>query len=65
MARISVLGAGRMGAALVTAFAKAGHTVTVWNRTSSNAKPLEATGARIALSLLEVMGADLVVDIVS
>jgi 3-hydroxyisobutyrate dehydrogenase-like beta-hydroxyacid dehydrogenase len=50
-----------MGAALVTAFAKAGHTVTVWNRTASRAKPLEAAGARVASSLLDAMDADLVV----
>ncbi len=41
MARISVLGAGRMGAALVGAFAKSGHSVTVWKRTARRAK-LEA-----------------------
>ncbi|AKU97888.1 dehydrogenase, putative [Labilithrix luteola] len=65
MARISILGAGRMGAALVTAFAKGGHAVTVWNRTASRAKPLEAVGARVALSLLDAIDADLVIDIVS
>lgn len=66
MARISVLGAGRMGAALVTAFTRAGHAVTVWNRTRARATPLEAAGARVAPSLLEaVEAADLVVDVVS
>jgi 3-hydroxyisobutyrate dehydrogenase-like beta-hydroxyacid dehydrogenase len=65
MARISVLGAGRMGAALVTAFAKAGHAVTVWNRTASRTAPLEAAGARVARSLLDALDADLIVDIVS
>lgn len=65
MARISVLGAGRMGAALATAFAKAGHTVTVWNRTAAKAKRLEGAGVHVAPSLLHAMEADLVVDIVS
>ena len=54
-----------MGAALVTAFAKAGHTVTVWHRTASRARLLEAAGARVAFSLLDAMNADLIVDIVS
>lgn len=66
MAQVSVLGAGRMGAALVTAFIKAGHSVTVWNRTASKCKPLEALGAKSATSVVEaVTGRDLVVDVVS
>jgi 3-hydroxyisobutyrate dehydrogenase-like beta-hydroxyacid dehydrogenase len=66
MARISVLGAGRMGAALVTAFAKAGHTVSVWNRTAAKAQPLAAAGARVARTPLDATtDADLIVDIVS
>jgi 3-hydroxyisobutyrate dehydrogenase-like beta-hydroxyacid dehydrogenase len=65
MATISVLGAGRMGAALVRAFARAGHSVTVWNRTPGKAKALEADGARVAPTLLDALDAALIVDIVS
>jgi 3-hydroxyisobutyrate dehydrogenase-like beta-hydroxyacid dehydrogenase len=65
MATISVLGAGRMGAALVTAFVKAGHDVTVWNRTAAKADALRARGARVAASLAEAAHADVVVGIVS
>lgn len=66
MAKISVLGAGRMGSALVRAFAAAGHSVTVWNRTAAKCKPLEAIGARIATSLVDAVTArDLVIDVVT
>ncbi len=65
MTTISVLGAGRMGAALVRAFARAGHSVAVWNRTAGKAKALEADGARAAPALLDALNAELIVDIVS
>lgn len=66
MAAICVLGAGRMGAAIITAFAKAGHDVTVWNRTASKAAALAAVGARAATDVAQaVAGADLVVSVVS
>jgi len=48
---IAVLGTGRMGSTLALAFLGHGHTVTVWNRTTARAKPLEAKGARVATSL--------------
>ncbi len=46
--KISVLGAGRMGSALVQAFLAQGHEVVVWNRTASRCAPLVALGARAA-----------------
>ncbi|MES9606433.1 NAD(P)-binding domain-containing protein [Actinomadura sp. NPDC000929] len=45
---VTVLGLGLMGQALAGAFLKAGHPVTVWNRTASKADPLVAAGARPA-----------------
>ncbi|NUP12072.1 MAG: NAD(P)-dependent oxidoreductase [Polyangiaceae bacterium] len=65
MATISVLGAGLMGAALVRAFARGGHAISVWNRTPHKAKALEAEGVRMAPTLLDATDADLIVDIVS
>jgi 3-hydroxyisobutyrate dehydrogenase-like beta-hydroxyacid dehydrogenase len=65
MATISVLGAGRMGAALVTAWIEGGHDVTVWNRTAAKVAPLRARGARSAASLDEAARADVVVGVVS
>jgi 3-hydroxyisobutyrate dehydrogenase-like beta-hydroxyacid dehydrogenase len=64
MARITIIGAGRMGSALARAFAKAEHEVTVWNRTPSKSAAL--AGARIsnASSLAQaVKDRDLVISV--
>jgi 3-hydroxyisobutyrate dehydrogenase-like beta-hydroxyacid dehydrogenase len=55
--RIAVLGTGRMGSALASAFLAQGHPVTVWNRTAARAQPLEAKGARVAASVEEAVAA--------
>ncbi|WP_454042109.1 NAD(P)-dependent oxidoreductase [Cellulosimicrobium sp. Marseille-Q8652] len=47
---VSVVGLGLMGRSLARAFLRAGHPVTVWNRTSSKAAQLVAEGARLAPS---------------
>ncbi|WP_026123258.1 NAD(P)-dependent oxidoreductase [Nocardiopsis chromatogenes] len=44
-APVTVIGLGDMGTALARAFLKAGHTVTVWNRSAAKAGPLVAEGA--------------------
>ncbi|MFE5855421.1 NAD(P)-dependent oxidoreductase [Streptomyces sp. NPDC056500] len=44
-ASVSVLGLGMMGTALAAAFLRAGHRVTVWNRTAAKSGPLVAQGA--------------------
>jgi 3-hydroxyisobutyrate dehydrogenase-like beta-hydroxyacid dehydrogenase len=45
---VTVIGLGLMGRALARAFLKAGHSTTVWNRTTSKADQLVAEGARLA-----------------
>ncbi|MER6349768.1 NAD(P)-dependent oxidoreductase [Streptomyces sp. NPDC001595] len=45
---VTVIGLGLMGQALASAFLKAGHPTTVWNRTVSKADQLVAQGARLA-----------------
>ena len=45
---IGWIGAGRMGAQLVTRLLDAGYDVTVYNRTASKAPPLADRGAGIA-----------------
>lgn len=42
---ITVIGLGPMGQAMVRGFRKAGHEVTVWNRTASRAEGLDASVA--------------------
>lgn len=48
---VTTLGLGRMGSALAGAMARAGHTVTVWNRTASRAMPLRDRGVVVADSV--------------
>ncbi|HEV2504279.1 MAG TPA: NAD(P)-binding domain-containing protein [Mesorhizobium sp.] len=58
---ITVLGTGRMGAALVHALLKAGHRTTVWNRTLEKTVPLAAAGAAVATSVREAVQASEVI----
>jgi 3-hydroxyisobutyrate dehydrogenase-like beta-hydroxyacid dehydrogenase len=48
MARIAFLGLGQMGAPMAARLPKAGHELTVWNRTPEKADPLVEKGARPA-----------------
>ena len=65
-ARISVLGAGRMGSALAGAFLEREYPTDVWNRTRSKAEPLAARGARVAATVRDaVEAAEIVVVNVS
>ncbi len=58
----AVLGTGIMGAAMARNLLRAGHRVTVWNRTAARAEPLAADGARVAADPADaVEGADAVV----
>lgn len=45
---IGFIGLGNMGAAIAASLLRAGHTLTVWNRTQAKAAPLAAAGARVA-----------------
>ena len=60
--RVAFLGLGRMGAVMAAHVARAGHELTVWNRTPGKAADLVALGAREAKTVPEaVKGADVVV----
>ena len=50
MSDISVIGLGKMGAALASTLLRSGRTVTVWNRTTEKAAPLVDAGATLASS---------------
>ncbi len=59
--RIGFLGLGTMGAPMANNLRRAGHVVTVWNRTAARAEPLVKKGARPAASAAEcAAGQDLV-----
>ena len=54
---VTVIGLGPMGAKMAETFLKAGHPVTVWNRTASKADPIVAQGATPAATPAEALGA--------
>jgi len=62
MATVALLGLGRMGVPLATHLVRAGHQLTVWNRTPGKAAPLLELGATEARSVADaVSGAEVVV----
>jgi len=48
--KIAVLGLGNMGAPIARQMIRAGHEVTVWNRTPAKAEPLRSEGAKVSES---------------
>ena len=48
MGRVAVLGMGIMGGPMARNLLRAGHEVTVWNRTVQKTEALEEEGARVA-----------------
>ena len=56
-ASVSVIGLGNIGSALANALLRAGHRVTVWNRTSSKADTLLSQGAVLADSAISCLTA--------
>jgi 3-hydroxyisobutyrate dehydrogenase-like beta-hydroxyacid dehydrogenase len=63
---VGFIGLGIMGQPMALNLLKAGHKLTVFNRTRSKAEPLERAGARVAASPAEVArDADIVMSIVS
>ncbi|HZT47731.1 MAG TPA: NAD(P)-dependent oxidoreductase [Hyphomicrobiaceae bacterium] len=63
--RIGWIGAGRMGTPMAERLIRAGHDVTVWNRTAAKAEPLAKLGARIAKSAADLAASDVVFSIIS
>lgn len=63
--RIGWIGLGRMGEAMAKRLIKAGHDVSVWNRTASKAQPLAEAGATIVASKQDLSTCDAVFTMVS
>jgi 3-hydroxyisobutyrate dehydrogenase len=63
--RIGWIGMGRMGYPMAERLLKAGHDVTIWNRTRAKAEPLAKIGAKVADNLMELKDLDVVFSIVS
>jgi 3-hydroxyisobutyrate dehydrogenase-like beta-hydroxyacid dehydrogenase len=58
---VSIVGSGRMGAALARAYLGEHHPTSVWNRTRARAEPLQRSGALVAERVEEVIEAATVV----
>ena len=63
--RIGWIGLGRMGEAMAKRLVKAGHDVSVWNRTTSKAAPLAEAGATIVATKQDLATCDAVFTMVS
>lgn len=72
--RVTVLGTGAMGAGVAGSLIRAGHDVTVWNRSAERAQPLGDSGATVAddpaaavrtadVVLLTLFDTDAVIDV--
>ncbi len=55
--RVTVVGLGLMGTAIARSLARAGHEVTVWNRTPARAAALTDAGVTAASTLAEALAA--------
>lgn len=53
--KISVLGLGAMGTALARCLIRAGHDVTVWNRTATKSAAIAEDGAKVAASAADAV----------
>jgi 3-hydroxyisobutyrate dehydrogenase-like beta-hydroxyacid dehydrogenase len=62
---IGFIGLGKMGYGMAANLISAGHTVTVYNRTSANAEALAREGARPAHSVAEACGGQVVITMLA
>jgi 3-hydroxyisobutyrate dehydrogenase-like beta-hydroxyacid dehydrogenase len=62
---IGFIGLGRMGHGMAANLVKAGHTVTVYNRTAAKADELVRQGARLAGSVAEACGGEVVITMLA
>ncbi len=63
--KIGWIGIGRMGTPMAERLLKAGHDVSIWNRTRAKAEPLAAKGGKIVDKLVRLAACDVVFSIVS
>jgi 3-hydroxyisobutyrate dehydrogenase len=63
--KIGWIGMGRMGYPMAERLLKAGHDVTIWNRTRSKAEPLTKLGGKVTDHLHELKSVDILFSIVA
>ena len=63
--RIGFIGLGQMGSGMARSLIKAGHQVTVWNRSRAKSEPLAKDGAKVAGELRDFAGAEAVITMLA
>jgi 3-hydroxyisobutyrate dehydrogenase len=63
--KIGWIGIGRMGFPMAERLLKAGHDLSLWNRTRAKAEPLAAKGGKVVDRLTDLAGVDVLFSIVS
>src|SRR5580698_7052648 len=63
--KIGWIGMGRMGYPMAERLIKAGHDVTIWNRTRAKAEPLAKIGGKVVDHLHELKSVDVLFSIVA
>jgi 3-hydroxyisobutyrate dehydrogenase len=63
--KIGWIGMGRMGFPMAERLLKAGHDVTIWNRTRAKAEPLTKLGGKVVDHLHELKSVDILFSIVA
>ena len=63
--KIGWIGMGRMGYPMAERLLKAGHDLSIWNRTRSKAEPLTKVGGKVVDNLVELKDVDVLFSIVS
>jgi 3-hydroxyisobutyrate dehydrogenase-like beta-hydroxyacid dehydrogenase len=63
--KVGFIGLGRMGEGMAANLLKAGHEITVYNRTLAKAAPLAAQGAKVAAKVAEACQGDAVITMLA
>ena len=61
MTDVTVIGLGKMGASLATTLQRAGHDLTVWNRSPAKAQPFVEEGVAVASDVVDAIKASPVI----
>src|ERR1700761_3863678 len=63
--KVGVIGLGAMGVGLADSLLRAGHEVTVWNRSKAPVEALQAKGAKVAATPAEAFRGDAAVTMLA
>jgi 3-hydroxyisobutyrate dehydrogenase-like beta-hydroxyacid dehydrogenase len=63
--KLGFIGLGRMGAGMAANLLKAGHELTVYNRSSGKAQALSALGARVATCVADACGGEAIITMLA